>query len=120
MRLNVPQRILVIQTGSAIVLCPRSRRFQGPSKQQDVPVPEQPSDLEVVCGFRPDGVNNAGNRDGYSILGQGEVNGSGIPLAENARESSEVRNTPRQLYVTRSVILVIFGRDRNFKRFTPP
>jgi hypothetical protein len=31
-----------------------------------------------------------------------------------------VRNTPRQLYITRSVILVIFGWDRNFKCFTPP
>jgi hypothetical protein len=34
--------------------------------------------------------------------------------------SAVVRNTPRQLYITRSVILVIFGWDRNFKRFTPP
>jgi hypothetical protein len=38
----------------------------------------------------------------------------------NDQNRCRVRNTPRQLYITRSVILVIFGRDRNFKRFTPP
>jgi len=40
--------------------------------------------------------------------------------AEVGQDHDDVSNPPRQLYIACSVILVIFGWDRNFKRFTPP